>query len=76
MLSVDLSLPEYLYLHLTQSLIFFILGPVHLQLQLYPLLLIQRCLHLVPRFLHQILCQYNQPIYAASYYNICILYCL
>jgi hypothetical protein len=40
MLSIDLSIPEYLYLHLTQSLIFLILGPVHVQLQLYSLLLI------------------------------------
>jgi hypothetical protein len=40
MLSEDLSLPEYLYLHLTQSLLFLILGPIHLQFQLYPLLLI------------------------------------
>jgi hypothetical protein len=47
MMSYDLSLHEYLYLHLIQSLIFMILGPVHLQLQLYPLLLIQRFLHLV-----------------------------
>jgi hypothetical protein len=76
MLSTDLSLPEYLYLHLTQSLLFLILEPIHLQLQLYPLLLIQHFLHLVLGFLHQILCQYNQPIYAASYYSICILYCL
>jgi hypothetical protein len=76
MLSVDLSLPDYLYLHLTQSLLFLILGPIILQLQLYPLLLIQRCLHLMLGFLHQILCQYNQPIYETSYYNICILYYL
>jgi hypothetical protein len=54
MLSVDLSLPKYLYLHLTQSLIFLILRPIHLQLQLYPLLLIQHCLRLVPRSLHQL----------------------
>jgi hypothetical protein len=37
MLSTDLSLPEYLNIHLTQSLFFLILGLVHLQLQLCPL---------------------------------------
>jgi hypothetical protein len=41
MLSTDLSLPEYFHLHLTQSLLVLILGPVQLQLHLYPLLLIQ-----------------------------------
>jgi hypothetical protein len=40
MLFVDLSLPEYLHLHMNQSLLVIILGPVHLQFQLYPLLLI------------------------------------
>jgi hypothetical protein len=74
MLSVDLSLPEYLYLHLTLNIIFLILVPVHLQFQLYPMLLIQHCLHLVQGFLHQPLCQYNQPIYEVYYYSICILY--
>jgi hypothetical protein len=34
MLSVDLILTEYLYLHLTHSLIFLILVPIHFQLQL------------------------------------------
>jgi hypothetical protein len=32
MLSADLSLSEYLCLHLIQSLHFFILGPIHLRL--------------------------------------------
>jgi hypothetical protein len=76
MLFDELSLHEYFYIHLNQSLLFLIIGPIHIQLKLYPMLLIQHFLHLVPVFLHQILCQYNQPIYAASYYSICILYCL
>jgi hypothetical protein len=76
MMFVDLSLPECLYLHLTQSLVFMILGPVHLQLQLYLLWLFQYCSPLLLRFLHQLLCQHIQPIYEASYYSICILYCL
>jgi hypothetical protein len=69
MLSVDLSLPECLYLHLTHSLIFLILGPVHLQLQLYPPLLIQHFLHLVLGFLHQLyvnaINQFMQPLIIA-----------
>jgi hypothetical protein len=76
MLSVDLSLHECLYIHLTQSLLFMILGSVHLQIQLYPLWLIQYCSPLLLGFLHQFLCQYNQPIYATSYYSIYILCCL
>jgi hypothetical protein len=76
MLSVDLSFPEYFHIHLTQSLLVLILGPIQLQLHLYPLLLIQYYSPLLLEFLHQLLCQYIQPIYVASCYSICILYCL
>jgi hypothetical protein len=41
MLFVDLILSKYFHLHLAQSLLVLILGPIQLQLHLYPLLLIQ-----------------------------------
>jgi hypothetical protein len=76
MLSIDLSLSKYFHIHLTQSLLVLILGPVQLQLHLYPMFFIQYCSPLLLGLLHQILCQYNQPICAASYYSIGILYYL